>query len=57
MEGDQDGRIGGHGAHLLPQTSKIHPHVEQFSGKTNWKLAERPVLYNKGCKKDTNVIR
>jgi hypothetical protein len=32
-------------------TSKIHPRVEQFSLKTNWKLAER-LLYNRGCKKD-----
>ena len=32
-------------------TSKIHLHVERFSLKTNWKLAER-LLYNQGCKKD-----
>ena len=36
--------------------SKIHLHVEQFSLKTNWRLAEK-LLYNLGCKKDTWGIR
>ena len=29
--------------------SKIHLHVEQFSLKSNWRLAER-LLHNPGCK-------
>ena len=33
----------------------IHLHVEKFSLKINWKLAER-LLYNQGCKKDPHVI-
>ena len=35
---DQDGRVGGCGAHLpTTDTSKIYLHVEQFSRKTgNW---------------------
>ena len=37
----QEGRGGGHGAHLLlTNTSKIHLYVEQFSWKTNWRWAE-----------------
>ena len=36
--------------------SKIHPLVEKFSWKTNWKLAAE-LLYNQGCKKDTHIIR
>ena len=35
---------------------KIHLHVEQFSLKTNWKLAEG-IRYKQGCKKDTQVTR
>ena len=35
-------------------TSKIHLLVEQFSQKTNWKLAE-DLLYNQSCKKDPHV--
>ena len=31
--------------------SNIYLHVEQFSRKTNWKLAE--LLHNQGCKKDS----
>ena len=31
-------------------TSKIHLHVEQFSQKTNWKLAE-DLLYTKAERK------
>ena len=31
-------------------TPKVHVHVEHFSLKTNWRLAETP-LYNQGCKK------
>ena len=37
-------------------TTKIHLHVEQFSLKTNWKLAER-LLYNQGYKKNPHIIR
>ena len=29
--------------------SKIHLHVELFSLKSNWRLAER-ILHNQGCK-------
>lgn len=31
--------------------SKTHLHVEQFSLKINWRLAER-LFYNQGCKKN-----
>ena len=37
-------------------SSKIHLHVEQFSLKTNWRLAER-LPYNQGCRKDPHGIR
>lgn len=36
-------------------TSKIHQHMEQFSLKTSWRLAERH-LYNHGCKKNPHGI-
>ena len=32
-------------------TSKIHLHVEQFSHKANWKLAE-DLLHSQSCRKD-----
>ena len=51
VRGDQDGRVEGRGAHLLPHTSKIHLHVEEFSESTNWKLAE-DLLYNQSCRND-----
>ena len=35
-------------------TSKLHLHVESFSLKTNWKLAEG-LLYNQGCEKDPHI--
>ena len=35
-------------------TSKVHLHVEEFSQKTNWKLAE-DLLYNESFKKDSHV--
>ena len=37
----------------LPPTNrtKIHLYLEQFSWKTNWKLAQK-LLQNQGCKKD-----
>ena len=34
--------------------SNIHLHVEQFSQKTNWKLAE-DLFYNQSCKKDLHI--
>lgn len=40
----------------MMNTSKIHLCMEQFSLKTNWKLAER-FLYNQGYGKNTHVIR
>lgn len=48
---DQDARVGQWS--WLPPTniSKTHLRMEQFSPKTNWKLAERP-LYNQVWKKD-----
>lgn len=36
-------------------TSRIHLNMEQFSLKTNWKLAEK-VPYDQDCKKDPHVI-
>ena len=52
----QDGRVRGHGALLIPvNISKIHQHMEQFSLKTNWKLAEG-LLYNQNYKKDRCII-
>ena len=53
----QDGRVGGHGTQPLHpnKTSKIQLHVEQFSLKTNWKLAER-LLYSQDCKKDPHIL-
>ena len=36
-------------------TSKTHLQADQFSLKTNWKLAER-LLYNQGCKKGPRGI-
>lgn len=36
--GDEDGRVGGHGAHLFPQAHKKYIDMEQFSRKSNWKL-------------------
>ena len=35
--------------------SEIHQREEQFSLKTNWKLAEK-VPYDQDCKKDPHVI-
>ena len=37
-------------------TSKIHPHMEQFWLKTNWRLAGT-LIYNQSYKKDPHVIR
>ena len=37
-------------------TSKIHLHGEQFSQKTNWKLAEH-LLFSQICKKDVHEMR
>ena len=37
-------------------TSKIPLHMEQFSLKTNWRLAER-YLNNQGCKEDPCGVR
>ena len=56
MEVDQDGGVRGHGTHLPPQTHQIHLHVEQFSQKTNWKLAE-DLLHKQSCKKDPHITR
>ena len=36
-------------------TSKLHLRVQQFSVKSNWKLAEK-LLYNQDCKKDPRVM-
>lgn len=36
---------------LRKNTAKIHLHLEKFSLKTNWRLAEI-LLYNQGCKKE-----
>ena len=36
-------------------TSKIHLHVEQFSQKTNWKLAD--LLFSQIFKKDLHEMR
>ena len=38
---------------LPTNTLKVHLYVEQFSQKTNWKLADLP--YNQSCKKDLHV--
>ena len=51
VRGDQDGRVEGRGAHLLPHTSKIHLHVGEFSESTNGKLAG-DLLYNQSCRND-----
>ena len=37
-------------------TPKIHPHIEKFSLKTNWRLAEK-LLYSQSCKKDPHRVR
>ena len=42
-------------SHPFMKTSNLHLHVEKFSLKTNWKLAEG-LLYNQGYKKETYVI-
>ena len=49
--GNQDGRVGGGWAHLASWTHQkyIYMQREQFSLKTNWRLAER-LFYNQGCK-------
>ena len=54
---DQYDGVKGHKAHLLLHNmSKIHPHVEQFSLKPNWKLA-KGLLFNRNCKKDAQIIK
>ena len=57
LGGDQDERVGGLETHLpTMNTSKIQLREEQFSLKTNWKLAER-LLYNQGSNKDPHRMR
>ena len=46
------------GGHELPSTQehiKMYPHVEQFSLKTNWRLAEK-LLYNQSFNKHPHGI-
>ena len=51
-DSNKEGGVRGCRTHLPPiNISKLHAHVEQFSLKTNWRVAER-LLYNQGCKKD-----
>ena len=52
---DQNGRLGGCETHLPQEHWKIYLHVEQFSLKTNLRLAER-ILYNQGYKKDSHEV-
>lgn len=42
---DQDGRVGGYSAHLLPQTPKLQLHKDQLSLKMTQKPAEQ-IFYN-----------
>lgn len=50
---DQVGGQTGYGAHVPSSThQKVHQHMEQFSRKTNWKLAGE-LLYHQGNKTDT----
>ena len=51
QEGNQDDGGGGSGAPLPQQTHNS----EQFSQKTNWKLAD--LLYNQSCPEDLHVTR
>ena len=53
LEGDQDGGVEGHGAHLPKNTSKIQLRVERVSQNTSWKLAEDQ--HNQSCEKDLQV--
>lgn len=41
--------VGIRGKRTPMKISKIHLHVELFSLKSNWRLAER-ILHNQGCK-------
>ena len=47
-KGDQEGEVRRWNLPSSTNTSKISLRVEQFSLKTNWKLAER-LVYNQGC--------
>ena len=48
---DQDGRIEGHGAHLLPQIHQKHIFMWNNCHRITTKLWQK-ITYNQNCKKD-----
>ena len=52
--GDQDGRIEGHGAHLLPQIHKKYIYTWNNSHRIPTERWQK-ISYNQSCKKDHHV--